>query len=130
MSPAARPTAFGRLACAGDSIAFGTGLPNRENESCPAILATKLGNDWPVENFGVEGIRALDNGPSSAFRHLPEYAPISPSFCSAAATSNSMGIRASRVENSASSGRHAHAGQVCSGIPANTGASRRRRSGF
>ncbi len=64
-----------KVACAGDSITFGTGLPNRENESYPVILASQLGPNWQVENFGVEGIRALDYGQSSAFKHLQEYAP-------------------------------------------------------
>lgn len=42
-----------RVACIGDSITYGKGLPNRDWNSYPAQLRRLLGYDWQVKNFGV-----------------------------------------------------------------------------
>ena len=45
-----------KIACAGDSITFGTGIKNgRHTYSYPARLAAKLGEGYKVSNFGRSG---------------------------------------------------------------------------
>jgi len=39
------------VACVGDSIALGTGLPNAETSSYPAQLQKILGYEFEVKNF-------------------------------------------------------------------------------
>lgn len=46
-----------RVACVGDSITYGSGIEDRENDSYPAKLQKLLGNKYLVRNFGVPGAR-------------------------------------------------------------------------
>ncbi len=51
-----------RVACIGNSITYGAGIPNRDSLSYPAQLGRLLGAKWQVENFGVSGATLLTNG--------------------------------------------------------------------
>jgi acyl-CoA thioesterase I len=51
-----------RLACVGDSITFGSRLPNPGQESYPSQLAALLGPKWDVRNYGVGGATLLVHG--------------------------------------------------------------------
>lgn len=44
-----------RVACVGDSVTYGYGLDDRDNESYPARLQALLGEDYDVRNFGHSG---------------------------------------------------------------------------
>lgn len=44
-----------RVACVGNSITYGAGIANREQNSYPAQLQRLLGNGYEVRNFGVNG---------------------------------------------------------------------------
>ncbi len=52
-----------RVACVGDSITYGLGIPDRDCNSYPAQLETLLGNRWEVRNFGFSGATAIAYGP-------------------------------------------------------------------
>ena len=69
-----------RIACVGDSITFGAGVENRENNCYPVVLGKLLGARFEVRNFGVSGATLLKNGDLSywklpQFEHLTEFAP-------------------------------------------------------
>lgn len=69
-----------RVACVGDSITFGSGIPRREKNSYPAQLATALGAGWDVRNFGVSGATLLTAGDkpyvkTKAFDEATEFKP-------------------------------------------------------
>lgn len=69
-----------KIACVGNSITFGAGIPNREKNSYPAQLQYYLGDDYEVRNFGVSGTTALFDGDypyvaTDAFRQALAYAP-------------------------------------------------------
>jgi acyl-CoA thioesterase I len=51
-----------RVACVGDSITWGYGISNREENSYPAQLAVMLGTNWVVRNFGVNATTLLRQG--------------------------------------------------------------------
>jgi len=51
-----------RVACVGDSITWGYGLSNREDNCYPAQLAVMLGTNWVVRNFGVNATTLLHQG--------------------------------------------------------------------
>lgn len=51
-----------RVACIGDSITEGTGLPNAAIESYPARLQRLLGSGFVVRNYGVSGRTLLKKG--------------------------------------------------------------------
>ena len=51
-----------RVACAGDSITYGSGLTNREADSYPVCLGRLLGAGYDVRNFGVSGATMLHKG--------------------------------------------------------------------
>lgn len=51
-----------RVACVGNSITFGSGIEDRDQNSYPAQLDNMLGGDWDVRNFGVSGATMLKNG--------------------------------------------------------------------
>jgi acyl-CoA thioesterase-1 len=51
-----------RVACVGDSITFGSGLPDRERTTYPLLLGHLLGEDHEVRNFGVSGATMLKEG--------------------------------------------------------------------
>lgn len=46
-----------RIACVGDSITYGSGISDRDNDSYPAKLQSMLGDGYVVRNFGVPGAR-------------------------------------------------------------------------
>jgi acyl-CoA thioesterase-1 len=53
------------VACIGDSITYGAGIPDRANNSYPAQLGRMLqefDNQWQTINFGVSGATLLRNG--------------------------------------------------------------------
>ena len=50
------------MACIGDSITYGHGLDNPSEQSWPAILQAKLGDEWHVVNLGVSGTTLTDEG--------------------------------------------------------------------
>ncbi|MBD3288585.1 xylanase, partial [candidate division KSB1 bacterium] len=51
-----------RIACIGDSITYGAYIWNRGKYSYPARLNQSLGDNWDVENFGVNGATLLKKG--------------------------------------------------------------------
>jgi sialate O-acetylesterase len=51
-----------RVACIGNSITYGWGLPNRSQSSYPAVLQDKLGAAYEVRNFGHSGATLLSKG--------------------------------------------------------------------
>lgn len=51
-----------KVACVGNSITYGFGLDNREQQSYPAVLQSLLGNSYTVGNFGTNGCTMLRNG--------------------------------------------------------------------
>ena len=69
-----------RVACVGDSITFGAGVEDRENNSYPAQLQNMLGDGFDVRNFGVSGATMLKDGDysywdRSAFTHTVQFDP-------------------------------------------------------
>lgn len=52
-----------RVACVGDSITYGDQLPDRENQSYPAVLERLAQGRFRVGNFGVNGATALGGIP-------------------------------------------------------------------
>ena len=50
-----------RIACVGDSITYGYGTNNIENESYPARLQELLGDNFIVNNYGVNAMTVLSN---------------------------------------------------------------------
>ena len=61
-----------RVACVGDSITYGHGLPDRAAASYPAVLQTLLGPKYAVRNFGVSGATLLAKG-DRPYRRTPEF---------------------------------------------------------
>ncbi|MBN1124131.1 MAG: hypothetical protein JXA82_03925 [Sedimentisphaerales bacterium] len=51
-----------RVACIGDSITFGAGIQDRENNHYPLQLGKMLGDKWQTRNFGVSGATLLRDG--------------------------------------------------------------------
>lgn len=51
-----------RVACVGDSITAGSGLPDPARQAYPAVLGTLLGGAYEVRNFGVSGATLLRFG--------------------------------------------------------------------
>ena len=51
-----------RVACIGNSITYGAGIANREQNSYPAQLQAYLGPDYEVRNFGVSATTLLRSG--------------------------------------------------------------------
>lgn len=51
-----------RVACVGNSITFGAGIPNRDKDSYPAVLEQMLGSDYTVRNFGISARTLLRKG--------------------------------------------------------------------
>ncbi|WP_223552126.1 GDSL-type esterase/lipase family protein [Aestuariivivens sp. NBU2969] len=51
-----------KIACIGDSITYGYGVANRENNNYPQQLQNLLGDDYEVKNFGVSGNTLLKKG--------------------------------------------------------------------
>lgn len=51
-----------RIACVGDSITWGAGVENREQNNYPAVLQQILGLGYDVRNLGVSGATLLKRG--------------------------------------------------------------------
>jgi lysophospholipase L1-like esterase/pimeloyl-ACP methyl ester carboxylesterase len=51
-----------KVACIGNSITYGSGIPDRPRDSYPSQLARMLGENWIVRNFGVGGRTMLKKG--------------------------------------------------------------------
>lgn len=51
-----------KVACVGNSVTYGHGIQNREQNSYPAQLQQLLGNGYKVENFGRSGATLLNRG--------------------------------------------------------------------
>lgn len=51
-----------KVACIGNSITYGSGIPDRPRDSYPSQLARMLGEKWEVRNFGVGGRTLLKKG--------------------------------------------------------------------
>ena len=51
-----------KVACVGDSITYGSGIKDREQNSYPAQVQQILGKGWEVKNFGVSGATMLKKG--------------------------------------------------------------------
>ena len=51
-----------KVACIGNSITFGSGIPDRPRDSYPSQLGRMLGDQWVVRNFGVGGRTMLKKG--------------------------------------------------------------------
>lgn len=75
--PQQRPV---RVACVGNSITYGAGIPNRDANSYPAQLQAYLGDGYEVRNFGVSGTTASPKGDhpytaTAAWRASRDFAP-------------------------------------------------------
>lgn len=69
-----------KVACIGDSITEGSGLPNPAVDAYPAKLQRLLGTNYQVRNFGVSGRTLLKKGDypywkEAAFKASHDYAP-------------------------------------------------------
>lgn len=69
-----------RVACVGNSITFGAGIPNREANAYPAQLQAYLGDGYEVRNFGVSATTASPRGDhpytaTEAYRASLDFAP-------------------------------------------------------
>ena len=70
-----------RVACIGDSITYGLGLPDRANESYPVQLQKLLDEKFPgqyeVRNFGNSGrgiyLDSMRGNEKRGFRYMPEH---------------------------------------------------------
>ena len=51
-----------RVACIGNSITYGHGIEDREHDTYPAQLQQLLGETFDVQNFGVSGTTAQQEG--------------------------------------------------------------------
>ena len=56
---------YKKVACIGNSITYGYGLPDRNTQSYPVQLQKMLGESYEVRNFGKPGATLLNKG------HLP-----------------------------------------------------------
>ncbi|MGI6346966.1 MAG: GDSL-type esterase/lipase family protein [Limisphaerales bacterium] len=69
-----------RVACVGDSITWGSGIEDREQNSYPATMSRILGNKFNVRNFGVPGATQLKRGDhpyweTEAFQQAQDFNP-------------------------------------------------------
>ncbi|XAL98621.1 GDSL-type esterase/lipase family protein [Phycisphaeraceae bacterium D3-23] len=75
-----RPDLPVRVACVGDGITYGTGLPERERWCYPALLQDMLGDGYDVQNFGVEQATTIAAGDhpyseTQAYRDALDFEP-------------------------------------------------------
>ena len=61
-----------RVACIGDSIVFGTGLEDREQNNWPTVLGQWLGSHWQVRNFGIDDATVIKKG-DKPYRNQPAF---------------------------------------------------------
>jgi lysophospholipase L1-like esterase len=71
--PARQFEGLTRVACIGDSITAGSGLPNPAASSYPAVLGMIMGPAYEVRNFGVSGATLLRDG-DKPYVQTPEFA--------------------------------------------------------
>lgn len=69
-----------KVACIGDSVTYGSGIENREDNSYPEQLQQLLGSSYRVENFGYPGATMLKKGhkpywEKSEFKKSQEFTP-------------------------------------------------------
>ena len=64
-----------RVACVGDSITYGAGVENREQNSYPAVLGRFLGPRFETKNLGVNGATLLRAG-DKPYWAQPEFAAL------------------------------------------------------
>lgn len=69
-----------KIACVGNSITYGYGLPDREVQAYPARLQKMLGDGYEVGNFGKSGATLLSSGHrpyirQEEYRKAIEFAP-------------------------------------------------------
>lgn len=69
-----------KVACVGDSVTFGLGIDNQEQNNYPAQLQELLGEQYEVANFGYSGATMLKNGhkpywDKPEFKKSQEFAP-------------------------------------------------------
>jgi len=69
-----------KIACIGNSITYGSGIENREQNAYPAKLDSLLGEGYEVRNFGVSGRTLLKKGDypyweEEAFAEAQAYQP-------------------------------------------------------
>lgn len=69
-----------RVACMGDSITYGAGVENRDQNNYPMVLGKLLGEKYEVKNFGVSGATLLKQGDKpywnlNEFKAVTEFAP-------------------------------------------------------
>lgn len=51
-----------RVACIGNSITYGSGIPNRDRDSYPSVLNQMLGPEYEVKNYGYSARTLLMKG--------------------------------------------------------------------
>lgn len=51
-----------KVACVGDSITYGEGIPQRVHQAYPVVLQQLLGDGYQVSNFGISGSNIMKNG--------------------------------------------------------------------
>lgn len=61
-----------KVACIGDSITYGHGIADLNNDTYPAFLGKTLGENYEVKNFGVCGATCLKKG-DLTYWDQPEY---------------------------------------------------------
>ena len=61
-----------KVSCVGNSVTFGAGIADRENNSYPVQLQRLLGEKYHVENFGKSGSTLLRKG-HRPYNDQPEY---------------------------------------------------------
>lgn len=69
-----------KIACVGNSITYGAGISNRDQNSYPSQLQAYLGNNFEVKNFGENGRTAIKKGDypyvsSKVFEDALDYQP-------------------------------------------------------
>ena len=57
-----------KVACVGDSVTYGSGIEDRDNNSYPAQLQKMLGENYLVGNFGKPGATLLSKGHRPYFK--------------------------------------------------------------
>ena len=61
-----------RVACVGNSVTYGMGIPDRAEKAYPVRLQAMLGDGYKVENFGHSGSTLLRKG-HRPYMKVPEF---------------------------------------------------------
>lgn len=61
-----------KVACVGNSVTYGYGIPDRERKCYPSVLQQRLGAGYEVKNFGHSGTTLLNQG-HRPYREQTEY---------------------------------------------------------